>query len=238
MEEFIEKIKEQAKSNKILLDDKQCYRFYQYMKLLLEWNEKMNLTAITEEDEIIVKHFMDSAIISKLIEGKSKVVDVGTGAGFPGIPLKIVNENLEVTLLDSLNKRIQFLNCVIDSLSLKNITAIHARVEDFAKDLKRREIFDIATSRAVAKLNVLVEYMLPLIKVNGKCICMKSNHIEEEIEEAKNAIEILGGKMEKIEEVKLEGTDITRTMIVIKKIKNTPKIYPRKAGIPSKKPIV
>ena len=236
MDNFILKIKEQAKINGIMLDDKQSKMFYNYMKLLVEWNENMNLTAITEEDEVILKHFIDSIVISSLIENKSKIIDVGTGAGFPGIPLKIHNDTFDITLLDSLNKRIQFLNCVIEKLGLENINTVHSRVEDFAKTSK--ESFDVAVSRAVARLNVLVEYMLPLVKIGGKCICMKANDMEEEIEEAKKAIKILGGKIEKVEEITLANTDIKRTLIIIRKEKNTPKTYPRKAGIASKNPIV
>jgi len=236
VEQFIIKIKEQAKINGIMLDDKQSKMFYEYMKLLVEWNEKINLTTITEEDDIILKHFIDSIVISSLIEDKNKIIDVGTGAGFPGIPLKIHNDTLDVTLLDSLNKRIQFLNCVIESLNLNNINTVHSRVEDFAKT--SREGFEITVSRAVARLNVLVEYMLPLVKVGGKCICMKANDMEEEIEEAKKAIKVLGGKIEKVEEITLANTDIKRTIIIIKKEKSTPKVYPRKAGMASKSPII
>ena len=238
MDEFIIKMEKQAKQNGIMLDKKQSKNFYEYMKLLLEWNKKMNLTAITEENEIILKHFIDSIVVSKLIEDKSKIIDVGTGAGFPGIPLKIANNTLDITLLDSLNKRIQFLDCIINSLELQNIETVHARVEDFAKDVNTRECFEVAISRAVARLNVLVEYMLPLVKVGGKCICMKASNMEDEIEEAKKAINILGGKIEKVEEIELASTDIKRTVIIIKKINSTPKAYPRKAGMASKNPIV
>ena len=236
MENFIVKIKEQSNINGIMLDDKQIKMFYEYMNLLVDWNEKMNLTAITEENEVILKHFIDSIVISSLIEDKSKIIDVGTGAGFPGIPLKIHNHTLEVTLLDSLNKRIQFLNCVIENLGLEKIITVHSRVEDFAKN--SRESFDIAVSRAVARLNILVEYMLPLVKVGGKCICMKANDMEKEIEEAKKAIKVLGGKIEKVEEITLANTDIKRTIIIIRKEKSTPKAYPRKAGMASKNPII
>lgn len=225
------------KSDKIneKIDNSQAERFYNYMNLLIEWNEKINLTAITEPDEVILKHFVDSLTINKYIESGMKLIDVGTGAGFPGIPISIANNELDITLLDSLNKRIIFLNEVIEKLNLENIITIHSRVEDFA--VKNREKYDIATSRAVAGLNVLLEYLLPLVKVGGKCICMKGSNAEEEINEAKNAIKILGGEIEKIEEIELPESDIKRTIIIVKKVKETPKKYPRKAGLPSKEPI-
>lgn len=213
-------------------------QFYNYMNMLIEWNNKINLTAITEPDEIILKHFVDSMTILKEIKDNSIIVDVGTGAGFPGIPLKIANESLEVVLLDSLNKRINFLNEVINKLELKNINSIHFRVEEAGQNVDYREKFNVATSRAVASLNILVEYMLPLVKVGGKCICMKGSDIDEELENSKKAIEILGGKIEKIERFNLANTDIKRNVIIIKKIKETPKRYPRKAGTPSKEPII
>ena len=231
MQQYLEKIN-------IVLNGTQKEQFYKYMNLLIEWNEKINLTAITEPNEIILKHFIDSITISKHIEEGKNVIDVGTGAGFPGIPIEITRPGVEVELLDSLNKRINFLNIVIEELGLKNIKAIHARVEEFAKNKSNREKYDVVTSRAVANLNVLAEYMLPLVSVGGKCICMKGPNIEEEINGSKKAIEILGGKIEKVEEFNLPGTDIKRTIILIKKIKNTPEKYPRKPGTPSKEPIV
>lgn len=212
-------------------------KFYNYMNLLLDWNYKINLTAITEPNEIIVKHFIDSMTILKEIKDNSKIVDVGTGAGFPGIPLKISNETLEIVLLDSLNKRINFLNAVIEELSLKKISSIHFRVEEAGQNKQYREKFDVATSRAVAPLNILVEYMIPLVKVGGTCICMKGPDIEEELENSKKAIEILGGRIEKIENFTLANTDMKRNIIIIKKIKETPNKYPRKAGTPSKEPL-
>lgn len=234
-EVFSKELKNKAEQINIVLEEKQIENFYKYMNLLLEWNEKMNLTAITEPNEVILKHFIDSLTIANLIEKDQKVIDVGTGAGFPGIPLSIVKEE-NITLLDSLNKRITFLEEVINKLELKNIKAIHARVEEFAKNKKERESYDIATSRAVASLNVLLEYLLPLVKVGGICICMKGSNTEE-IEEAKNALKILGGEIEKIEKITLPETDITRNIIIVKKVKQTPLKYPRKPGIPSKEPI-
>ena len=235
IEEFSKELINKSNQIDVNLSENQINQFYTYMNLLIEWNEKMNLTAITEPNEVILKHFVDSLTIKKYIEKESNIIDVGTGAGFPGIPLSIAC-NVDITLLDSLNKRINFLNEVIKELKLKNINAIHSRVEDFGS--KEREKYDIATSRAVASLNVLVEYLLPLVKVGGKCICMKGPQIEEEIDNAKNAIKILGGEIEKIDEIELPESDIKRTIIVIKKVKETPKKYPRKAGLPSKEPIM
>lgn len=228
---------EMQKKLTIKLSVEQLEKFYSYMSLLLEWNEKMNLTAITEPNEIILKHFIDSLTILNEINNNSKVVDVGTGAGFPGIPLSIANESLKITLVDSLNKRLIFLQEVIDKLELKNIEIVHSRAEDFGQNKKYRESFDIATSRAVANLSTLSEYLIPLVKINGKCICMKASDVEEEINQAKNAINVLGGTIEKIEEFKLPESDIGRTIIIINKQKQTPKKYPRKAGTPSKEPI-
>ena len=235
--DFLNKLKEESKKIECNLDEKQLEEFYDYMNLLIEWNEKINLTAITNPEEIITKHYIDSLTVSKYIMESDNIVDVGTGAGFPGIPLKIANPKLNVTLVDSLNKRINFLNDVINKTNLDNIIAIHNRAEEFGKNKQYREKYDVAISRAVARLNVLVEYLLPTVKIKGKCICMKGPDVKEEIEEAKNAIEVLGGIIEKVEEFYLPDTDIKRTIIVIKKIKNTPNKYPRKPGTPSKEPI-
>ena len=233
---FSEELENAAKQIEIELTKKQIEKFYNYMNLLLEWNEKINLTAIIEPREVILKHFVDSLTIAKYIKENEKLIDVGTGAGFPGIPLSIVKENTDIVLLDSLNKRINFLEEIKQNLKLKNITTIHGRAEEFGKNKKEREIYDIATSRAVAPLNILLEYLLPLVKVEGKAICMKGSNIEE-IENAKNALEILGGKIEKIEEITLPNSDIKRNIIIVKKVKNTPSKYPRKPGTPSKEPI-
>lgn len=235
--EFEKNFKEYSKKINININDKQMEKFYKYMNLLLEWNKKMNLTAIIDPKEIILKHFIDSLTIEKNIEKDSYLVDVGTGAGFPGIPLKIVREDIKIVLLDSLNKRIQFLNETINQLELENIEAIHARVEEFGKNKKYREKFDVATSRAVANLSTLSEYMLPLVKVGGKCICMKGKEIEQELQDARNAIEILGGEIIEKEEIQLLSNDMNRNIILISKVKNTHSKYPRKAGTPSKEPI-
>lgn len=217
--------------------DKQLNQFYEYMNLLLEWNEKINLTAITAPEEIILKHFIDSLTINRYIEQNRSIADVGTGAGFPGIPLKIYRPDLKVTLVDSLNKRINFLNEVIYKLNLKDINTVHSRIEDFGKDKKYREKFDYVTARAVANLATLSEYLIPISKIEGKCICMKGNDIKEEIDYSKNAINLLGGKVDKIDCFELPNSDISRNIIIIDKIKNTPNKYPRKAGLPSKEPL-
>lgn len=238
MEEFKQYFINMLEKINVMLDDKQIEDFYVYMNELIEWNKNINLTAITEEKEIIQKHFIDSLTIFKYLNSNDKIIDVGTGAGFPGIPLKIADETLDITLLDSLNKRILFLDNVIEKLKLNNIKTIHSRVEDAAINPQYREKYDIATSRAVAQLNVLLEYLLPLVKVGGKCICMKGGNVEEELENSKKALEILGGKVEKIESFELPNSDIKRNIIIIKKVSHTPKAYPRKAGTPSKKPLV
>jgi len=230
---FKEKLSE--KSPELTLEMQQ--QFEDYMKLLLEWNEKINLTAITEEDDIILKHFVDSLTISKYIKDGKTLVDVGTGAGFPGVPIKIARENVKVTLVDSLNKRLLFLNDVIEKLQLKEIETLHFRAEEFGQNKKYRESFDIATSRAVANLSTLVEYLLPLVKVGGICICMKGSEVEEELKDSKKAIQILGGEIESIDEFTLPGSDIKRNIVIIKKIDKTPNRYPRKPGTPSKEPI-
>lgn len=235
--EFNDKIVEYSKALNISLSEKQTENFYQYMELLLEWNEKINLTAITEPNDIILKHFIDSITINKYIEKNAKVLDIGTGAGFPGIPEKIIRYDLNVTLADSLNKRIIFLKDVIEKLKLDNIDAIHGRAEELANNKIYREIFDVVTSRAVAPLNILLEYMLPFVKLNGICICMKGSNIEEEIMMSKKALKELGGEIVKTDKFELPNTDILRNIIVIKKVKLTPNKYPRKAGTPSKDPI-
>lgn len=234
---FEKEMKEKAEKLSIKLNEKQIERFYKYLLELLDWNTKINLTAITEEKEVIVKHFMDSLTINKYIPEKAKVIDVGTGAGFPGIPIKIIREDVEVLLIDSLNKRINFLNNIIQDLELDKIEAVHGRAEEFAKNKDFREKFDIVTSRAVANMSVLSEYLLPFAKVGGKCVIMKGSEIEEELSQAGKAIDLLGGKKVTLDSFELLDAGIKRNIVVLDKIKSTPKSYPRKAGTPAKNPI-
>lgn len=229
--------KQKLEEYNIEINDEQIEKFDLYMKLLLEWNEKINLTAITEKDDIILKHFVDSLTILKYVDESEKIIDIGTGAGFPGIPINIMNEEANITLLDSLNKRINFLNIVINELKLDNIVAIHGRAEELARNKAHREKYDVAVSRAVANLSTLTEYMLPFIKVGGKCICMKGANVKEEIDKAKNAIKKLGGQIEIVDNFYLSENDNERNIVIIKKIKETEPKYPRKAGIPSKEPL-
>ena len=214
------------KEIKLELSILQIKNFYLYMEELIEWNKRINLTAIINPEEIILKHFIDCLIIEKYIK-KGNLIDIGTGAGFPGVPLKIYNNELNIVLLDSLNKRINFLNNLIVKLNLNNIKTIHGRAEDFGKNIEYREKFDIVTSRAVANLTLLCEYMLPFVKTGGICICMKGQ-VSDEIDDAKKQIEIIGGKIETIDSYMLPLTDMERSVIIIRKIKSTPNNYPRK----------
>ena len=235
--EFSKLMREYGKEISIEFTEEQLNKFYKYMNFLLEWNKKINLTAITDQKEVILKHFIDSLTVLKYIKKGQKLIDIGTGAGFPGIPIKILREDVEITLLDSLNKRIKFLDETIQLLKLKNIKTIHSRVEDLGKNKEYREKFDIVISRAVANLSTLSEYMIPLVKVEGKCICMKGSDVKEEIEKSKHAINLLGGEIERIDNFILPKSDNKRNIIIIEKINNTPNKYPRKAGIPAKEPI-
>lgn len=223
----------------VTLDDHQINQFITYYKMLVEWNEVMNLTAITEYDDVLKKHFVDSLSLIKAydVSRKAKVIDVGTGAGFPGLALKIAYPSLQITLLDSLNKRIQFLNSVIEQLGLTGVDTVHGRAEDFAKPDKLREKYDLCVSRAVANLSTLSEYCLPFVREGGLFISYKSEKISEEIEKAGKAISTLGGKVEGQVEFILPESDIYRNLFIIKKVKKTPSKYPRKAGLPSKEPL-
>ena len=230
---------EKVKELSIVLNDKQIQQFEQYYNILVEWNKVMNLTAITEYEEVVEKHFLDSLTIVNAIhvEKIETLIDVGTGAGFPGIPLKIAFPHLKVTLLDSLNKRIKFLNEVIDLLELNDIKAIHGRAEDYAKQAEYREQYDICVSRAVANLATLSEYCLPYVKVDGLFVPYKSGEIDEELKSSEKAVSILGGKVEEVVKFQLPGTDIGSSVVKIHKIKETKKKYPRKAGMPTKEPL-
>lgn len=224
----------------VKLDEKQIGQFMAYKDLLLEWNEKMNLTAITDEREIMLKHFADCLMLCPETDalGGKTVIDVGTGAGFPGVPLKIARPELEVTLLDSLNKRITFLNEVVSGLGLEKVKCLHLRAEDGGADKNLREKFDLCVSRAVADLSVLSEYCLPFVKVGGYFISMKGPDVSEEIERAKKAVKLLGGSIEEIKKTAIPGTDIVHSLVIIKKANPTPPKYPRKAGKAKKEPIV
>lgn len=235
----MEQLRKKAEILGISLTEQQCQEFQKYYEYLIEKNKVMNLTGITEKEEVIDKHFIDSlGLAAKMDLTKPlTVLDLGTGAGFPGIPLKIAFPNLTITLLDSLNKRIKFLDEVIDLLGLTGIETIHGRAEDYAKPGKLREQFDLCVSRAVANLSSLSEYCIPYVKEGGYFIPYKSGNIDEELKKAGHAIGMLGGKVESVEEFQIPGTDIERTFVKIKKRKATPKRFPRKAGMPSKDPL-
>ena len=236
LEEFKNKFISELKNYNIDIDDKQIEQFYIYMKKILDWNEKVNLTAIKNEDEFIVKHFVDSLTVSRYVVNSKSLIDIGTGAGFPGIPLKIINENLKVTLIDSVNKKLNVIKNINNELNLKDLEIIHTRAEDLAIKKDYRECYDIATTRAVSNLTTILEYMLPFVKIGGYAICMKGPNFKEELKDSKKAIEILGGQFEKIESLNV-GNELERNIIIIKKVKQTPNKYPRGQGKPLKEPI-
>ena len=221
-------------------DDDKIDKLITFYEMVVEKNKVMNLTGITEFDEFVEKHFLDSLILAKAYPDISKsrfVIDVGTGAGFPGIPLAIFYNNSRFVLLDSLNKRINFINEVVSSLYLKNVETISGRAEDYGKDLLYREQFDLCVTRAVAEINLLSEYSLPFVKVKGQCIPYKSSDIDDEIENGRNAISILGGEFDKVVKVQIPNADYERSLVVINKVEPTPDKCPRKAGTPKKKPL-
>ncbi|MCR5397560.1 MAG: 16S rRNA (guanine(527)-N(7))-methyltransferase RsmG [Lachnospiraceae bacterium] len=224
----------------IELKEEQLSMLSSFYEMLVEKNKVMNLTGITEWDDVVLRHYIDSISISEIMnlnDFRGKVLDLGTGAGFPGIPLKIIFPNLQITLFDSLNKRIRFLQEVIDELKLKNIETIHGRAEEFGKNSDYREQYDLVVSRAVANIATLSEYCLPFVKVGGSFISYKTDSIEEEISNSGKAVSILGGKIERVEHFTLPNTDMERSLLQIKKIKTTGKKFPRKAGLPSKEPL-
>lgn len=223
----------------ITLDENQSAQFHIFYNLLTEWNKVMNLTGITEYEEVVEKHFLDSLAIVKAVDLQKvqNIIDIGTGAGFPGIPLKIAYPQLDVTLLDSLNKRVRFLDTVIENTGLNGIKAMHGRAEDYAKQTEYRENYDLCVSRAVANLATLSEYCIPYIRTGGIFVPYKSEDVENEVEHSKKAISLLGGNIKDIVKFQLPGTDIGRSFIIIEKTNITPKKYPRKAGLPTKEPL-
>lgn len=233
-------LKSECDNLNIILNDKQEKQFYRFYEILIEWNRLMNLTAITEFDDVLLKHFIDSLTICRVLElnGITDVIDVGTGAGFPGIPLKIMFPHLRLTLLDSLNKRIKFLDEVVGELGLEDVEAVHGRAEDYAKQKNYRESYDLCVSRAVANLSTLSEYCLPYVKIGGFFVSYKSGKVDEEIQSAKKALQILGGEVDNIEKFYLGQTDISRSLLLIRKSDHTPARYPRKSGLPAKEPII
>lgn len=219
----------------ISVTQKQESQFDDYFTSLIETNKFLNLTAITEENDVLIKHFLDSVLPEKYISANSTVVDIGSGAGFPAIPLKIIRPDLEICMVDSLNKRVNFLNQTISNLSLENTSAVHSRAEDFAKN--NREKYDVAVARAVANLNTLAEYLLPLVKIGGSAIIYKSAKLDEELKNAQNAIKILGGEIETVVHYNIEEENLERNVLIIKKISNTPNKYPRSKNAPKTNPL-
>ena len=223
------------------LSDNQKGQFATYYNKLIEFNKKVNLTRITDEDEVYLKHFFDS--ITPLLEfpdlftGEKTLCDVGAGAGFPSLPIKILCPNLRITIVDSLGKRLKFLDELVNDLDLDEVTLVHSRAEDAGQNKNLREKFDLVTGRAVARMSVLSEYCLPLTKVNGDLVALKGPKAQDELAEAKHAIEVLGGEVEDVKELTLPDSDDERTLIIVKKVKTTPKKYPRQAGTPNKKPL-
>ena len=236
LKEFEKIFIEECEKNNIDSKKLDIEKFYNYMLGIINWNEKINVTSITDEKEFLVKHFIDSLTISRLLSSSKTLIDIGTGAGFPGVPLKIYNKNLKVTLIDSVNKKLNIIREVSKGIGLEDLEIIHIRAEELAHDPQYREQFDIVTTRAVSNLTTITEYMLPFLKVGGKAICMKGPNYEEELKESNKAINILGGKIEGVENLLISG-DIERNIIIISKIKTTPNKYPRGQGKPLKEPL-
>lgn len=235
-EEFKNIFVEQVSKIGVKIDEKNIEIFYKYMNGILEWNEKINVTAVTDEKMFIVKHFVDSLTINRFLENKTSIIDIGTGAGFPGIPIKIVNPDIKATLIDSVNKKLNVIRDLSNRIGFKNLEIIHTRAEDLASKFEYREKYDIATTRAVSNFCTIVEYMLPFVKIGGYAICMKGPNYKEELEDAQNAIKILGGEIYKVEKINVND-ELERNIAIIKKIKETPKKYPRGQGKPLKEPI-
>lgn len=238
--EYYNILKTASSNINLQFDENKYNKFIKYKELLKEWNEKVNLTAIKEDEEIIKKHFIDSMKIFQFeyLKNAKKIIDVGTGGGFPGIPMKIMKPDIELVLLDSLKKRINVLQDILCNIGINDVDTIHGRAEDFAQNRQYREKFDAVVSRAVANLSVLNEFCLPYVKVGGYFIAMKGPSVEEEVKAASRSISLLGGKLEKIIQVDIEDSNLNHNLVVIKKIKNTPKQYPRKSGTAAKNPLI
>lgn len=232
-----EYLKQSLEKCDISITDQQVDKLFSFKNKLIEWNEKINLTTIIEEKEIIQKHFVDSLIPQKYIPKNSYLLDLGTGAGFPGIPLKILRDDIKPVLMDSVNKKVNYLNETIEKLNLENIQAVHYRAEDAAQINDYREKFDIVITRALSNMRTLSEYMLPFVKIGGIAICMKGPNIQEELEDSKKAIKLLGGEIQEVINYTIPDTDLNYNLVIIKKVNKTPKQYPRKAGKPLKEPI-
>lgn len=235
--EFQNVFEQECQKNGLEFSEEKAEKLFEYMKLILEWNEKINVTAVKDELEFVEKHFIDTLKVNQLLQTNSeRILDIGTGAGIPGIPLKIYYPEKKFTLIDAVNKKVNVVNDVIEKLKLDKIEALHIRAEDLAQDVNYREQFDIVITRAVSKLVTISEYMLPFLKIGGTAICMKGPNIEEEIKTAEKAISVLGGKIEKIQNFMIND-EFERNLIVIKKIRKTENKYPRKQGKPEKEPI-
>ena len=234
--QFSDILKERFSAYNIELTKEQTVMFEKYYNLLIEWNNKFNLTSITDMQEVIEKHFVDSVLPYNLLPQNAKAIDIGAGAGFPSIPLKIVRPDISFLLIDSVNKKITFINEVINKLDLQNVVALHTRIEDLASNPAYRETFDICVSRAVARLNTLAEYSLPFIKIGGSMVAYKSRQIKDEVLEAQKAITLLGGEIKDISINNLENGE--RNVLIVEKINNTPDKYPRDKNLPRTKPII